>query len=349
MSPRPTLADVAAAANVSVATASRVLSGRGELSAATRARVFAAARALGYDRSRESRGRRRGGSARLIDLVLGFFDGPWSEEVTAGARTAAAAAGYDLVLTQETDDPEDDWPLRIRARGSAGVLLGIIQPTARQLAVVAEGGLPVVVIEPRTDDGGLVPSVRTTDRAGTAAAAAHLVAQGAARFAMIHGTPTYRYGRARIEGFEGEVERLLPGTPVVRIPGDWSARGAYAALSAALPRLAVGAGPLGLFTGTAEMAVGANAALAAAGLRIPDDVLVVGFDDARGSRWMRPPLTTVHQPLREMAAAGVAMLLDIVEHGPGAGRRVELPTRLVVRTSTTLGGVTLGPLAAGQR
>ena len=335
MSPRPTLADVAAAANVSVATASRVLSGRGELSAATRARVFAAARALGYDRSRESRGRRRGGSARLIDLVLGFFDGPWSEEVTAGARTAAAAAGYDLVLTQETDDPEDDWPLRIRARGSAGVLLGIIQPTARQLAVIAEGGLPVVVIEPRTDDGGLVPSVRTTDRAGTAAAAAHLVAQGAARFAMIHGTPTYRYGRARIEGFEGEVERLLPGTPVVRIPGDWSARGAYAALSAALPRLAVGAGPLGLFTGTDEMAGGAYAAVGAA----------AGGGRGGGA----PPLTTVHQPLREMAAAGVAMLLDIVEHGPGAGRRVELPTRLVVRTSTTLGGVTLGPLAAGQR
>jgi LacI family transcriptional regulator len=299
--------------------------------------VFAAARALGYDRSRESRGRRRGGSARLIDLVLSFFDDSWADEITAGARAAAAAAGYDLVLTQETDDPEDDWPMRIRARGSAGVLLGLIQPTARQLAVVAEGGMPVVVIEPRTDDGGRVPSVRTTDREGAAAAAAHLIAQGAERFAMIHGTPPYRYGRARMEGFEREIHRLSPGTPVARIRGDWSARGAYVALSEALPRLKTDGRRLGLFTGTDEMAVGAYAALARAGLRIPDDVLVVGFDDARGSRWMQPPLTTVHQPLREMAAAGVAMLLDIVARGPEAGRRVELPTRLAIRASTARG------------
>jgi LacI family transcriptional regulator len=269
--------------------------------------------------------------------VLSFFDDSWADEITAGARAAAAAAGYDLVLTQETDDPEDDWPMRIRARGSAGVLLGLIQPTARQLAVVAEGGMPVVVIEPRTDDGGRVPSVRTTDREGAAAAAAHLIAQGAERFAMIHGTPPYRYGRARMEGFEREIHRLSPGTPVARIRGDWSARGAYVALSEALPRLKTDGRRLGLFTGTDEMAVGAYAALARAGLRIPDDVLVVGFDDARGSRWMQPPLTTVHQPLREMAAAGVAMLLDIVARGPEAGRRVELPTRLAIRASTARG------------
>ena len=113
---RATLADVAAAAGVSVATASRAMSGRGDLSAQTRRRVREAATALGYGRH-AARGGRPAASAHLIDLVLGRFHNPWADEVTAGAHGAATARGYDLVLTEESDFPGDDWPVRVRRRG----------------------------------------------------------------------------------------------------------------------------------------------------------------------------------------------------------------------------------------
>src|SRR5690606_6749748 len=126
--PRPSLAAVAARAGVSVSTVSRVLSGRGSASPQTRARIYEAADALHYNRSRERRGRPPQNSSRLIDLVLGQFHDPWADEVFAGARTAAVAAGYDLVVTSERENAADDWPARIQQRGSAGVPVGLIGP-----------------------------------------------------------------------------------------------------------------------------------------------------------------------------------------------------------------------------
>ena len=116
---RVTLARIAEETGVSVSTVSRVLRGAGEIGTDTRARILAAARQLGHTPG-ESRGRPRSRPAQLIDLVLGHFHDPYTDEVTAGARTAAASLGYDLVLTAERDVPDDDWPMRIRSRGSAG-------------------------------------------------------------------------------------------------------------------------------------------------------------------------------------------------------------------------------------
>ncbi|MBU4464579.1 MAG: LacI family transcriptional regulator, partial [Actinobacteria bacterium] len=184
-----TLTDVASAAGVSVSTASRALRGRGEMSPSTRARVLAAAERLEHSRSNERRGRPRSGTSLLFDLVLGHFHDPYSDEVTAGAHTAAAQLDYDLVLTAERDTPDDDWPMRIRSRGSAGVVLGLIIPTATQLAVLQSADIPVVLLDPWTDPSLELPSVRTTDRAGGVEAAEHLIAQGARRFVVIGGAP----------------------------------------------------------------------------------------------------------------------------------------------------------------
>ena len=192
---RATLADVAAAAGVSVATASRAMSGRGDLSAQTRRRVREAATALGYGRH-AARGGRPAASAHLIDLVLGRFHNPWADEVTAGAHGAATARGYDLVLTEESDFPGDDWPVRVRRRGSAGVVLGLISPTASQLGAVQKSHIPVVLLDPPSEATHGMPSVRTTDTAGAAAAARHLAARGATRFAVLGGDPPFRYGPA---------------------------------------------------------------------------------------------------------------------------------------------------------
>ena len=210
-SPHITLTQIAAAADVSVSTASRALRGRGEMAPATRARVLAAAQDLGHSRSGERRGRPRSGTSLLVDLVLGHFHDPYTDEVTAGAHIAASRLNYDLVLTAERQTPDDDWPMRIRSRGSAGVVLGLILPTSRQLAILQAADIPIVLMDPWSDPTVDLPSVRTTDHAGGAEAAEHLVAQGARRFIVIGGAPSYRYGRARVEGFESTIREAAPG------------------------------------------------------------------------------------------------------------------------------------------
>lgn len=332
-SQRITLARVAEGAGVSVSTASRALRGRGDMAADTRSRVLQAARALGYTVAGESRGRPRAGTSLIFDLVLGHFHDPYTDEVTAGARTAAARLRYDLVLTAERDDPDDDWPQRIRSRGTAGVILGLIVPTAAQMSLMRRAGIPVVLLEPPSEAQVKLPSVRTTDRAGGAAAAEHLIDRGVRRFIVIGGAPSYRYGRGRVDGFLDALARLVPGVPRVRTDADWSAMEAWRSCARALGELD-GAGPIGIFACSDEMAAGAYRAIAEAGLTVPRDVLVIGFDDVRGARWLHPSLTTIRQPIREMAAAAVHMLSRAV-----AGETLEdeitvLPTELVARGST---------------
>ena len=330
---RATLTAVAARAGVSVATASRALRGRGEMAAETRARVLRAATELGYPPIGSSRGRPRRGTALMFDLVLGHFHDPYTEEITAGARTTASALGYDLVLTAERDDPDDDWPERILSRGSAGVLTGLITPTSTQIAAMQRAGIPLVLMEPPSEASRPLPSIRTTDRDGGTAAAEHLIARGARRFVVIGGAPSYRYGRARVEGFASVLATAVPDAPLVRTSADWSAWDARRACTRALSELG-GDGPVGVFACSDEMAAGAYRAVADAGLSIPRDVLVVGFDDVRGARWLHPSLTTIRQPIREMAATAVSLLARAAAGEDVAPTAIVMPTELVERGST---------------
>lgn len=343
---RTTLADVAEAAGLSVSSVSRALAGRGDLAPGTRARVIAEARRLGYTRVDEPRGRPRGGTARLFDLVLGHFHDPYSDEVTAGARSAAADAGYDLVLTAEREHPDDDWPARIRARGSAGAVLGLVVPTATQLALLRDASIPVVLLDPRAEHTPDLPSVQTTDLVGGASAADHLVDAGATRFLVVVGTPAYRFGRARIAGFVDTVAARLPGTAVQRIDTAWTGGDARGACRAAIEALDPG-DRLGVFATSDTLAAMVYAAAAEAGRAIPRDVMVVGFDDVRGARSLHPALTTVRQPIREMAAHAIGMLARAVAGESLPAGPVSLATSLVVRSSTTSGPDADDPLHRG--
>lgn len=322
--PRVRLADVAAAAGVSVATASRALAGHGDLRDETRRAVRDAAAALGYVAGGR-RGRER--AAQHVDLVLKGFDGRWAGEATTEVRAAASARGLDLVLTEDRDAEDDDWTDRVCARGSRGVVLGVIRPTAAQIARLRAAGIPLVLLEPRSDDALGLSSVSAADEDGAAAAADHLVERGAESFALAVPTPAYRYGRARARGFTERLAARLPDASPQLIPVGFDAVETRRTLRAALTSAS---GRLGLFAATDEIAVQAYLVASDLGIRIPDDLLVVGFDDVPGSSIMIPPLTTVHQPLRRMAARALDLLLD----PPPAPASVVLGTALVVRGST---------------
>nr|WP_243843591.1 substrate-binding domain-containing protein [Microbacterium endophyticum] len=290
------------------------------------------ARDLGYARTPRAGGRPPA-AARLFDLVLGSFHHAYADEVTAGARSAAARHGYDLVLTEERDTADDDWPVRIRRRGSAGVVLGIMVPTASQRATLTNAGIPMIVVDPRAEATLPLAHVQTTDEVGAADAATHLAATGATRFLIVGGNPPYRFGRARVSGFMEQIQRERPGARVDTVTASWGAAAAKDATIKLMRDLTPGE-RLGVFACSDDMAAGVYAAAGVAGRRIPDDVLVVGFDDLRESRWLAPSLTTVRQPIREMAASAVDHLADAAAGNALTATSITLATRLIVRDST---------------
>lgn len=331
---RVTLRHVAAAAGVSVATASRALTGRGELEQRTREHVIAVATALGYDRSTTPRGRPSHSESRTVELVLGTFDGEWTDEVVAGARRSAFQLGYDLVLTLEREDPADDWPKRVATRRPSGVILGVIRPTSRQLRELGALRIPLVLLDPRSDPDGEIASVGTTDFQGGYDAGAHLVATGVRRFAVLGGLPPFRFGRAREAGFRRAVADLAGDAAVHRIGVTWGG----ADVSPPIRRLTRDdRSPLGVFACTDDMALAVYRAARDLALSIPRDLGVVGFNDEPRAARAEPPLTTVRQPLGEMAGRAVELVHELQAGRVDRFERVELPTRLVVRAST--GGV----------
>ena len=327
-----TLRAIAEAAGVSVSSASRALAGRGDLRRETRERILATARDLGYNRADEPRGRPAALDSRLIELVLDGFDDAWTDAITAGARQSAFGLGFDLALTLERDDPADDWPARVATRRPAGVILGIIRPTHRQLHELRGLNIPLVLLDPRSDPEGELASVGTTDRQGGYDAGAHLAGTGCVRFVLVGGTPPYRFGRAREEGFRSAIAELAPSASVTRVESPWTGMLPTRQLLAAL---ANGPGPVGVFTCSDQMAASVYRSAEQLGLRIPEDVGVVGFNDDRWARSMHPPLSTIRQPLHEMAARAVELVHELRQDGIGGHERIELPSELVVRGSTS--------------
>lgn len=335
-----TLQDIAEAAGVSVSTVSRALSGRGDLKTSTRNTILRVAGELGYDASQAPRGRPATLDLRLIELVLGTFGDAWTDAIVAGARQGAFHHGFDLVLTLERDDPSDDWPARVARRRSSGVILGLIQPTSRQLAELNGTRMPIVLLDPRSDPHGEFASVGTTDWQGGYDAGALLASTGLKRFFVVTGVPHYRFGKAREEGFRAAIAESLGDAPVTRIDARWTAPD----VAGDLRRLMAGdRSPAGVFACNDEMALDVYAAAGRLGLRIPDDLSVVGFNDEARAATADPPLTSVRQPLQAMAARAVQLIGELRYREAARYERIELATRLVVR------GSTLPPLHDGHR
>ena len=328
---RTTLADVARAAGTTVPTVSKVLSGRSDVSAATRSRVLHLVTELGY-RGRSGRhAAARGDGYPFVDLVLSGVEGTWANRALSGVEHAAEEAGVDIVVSVARP-PDDAWLTRLLARRLRGAVLALVETTGEQLATLAAAQVPVVLLDPVTQPPTGVASVGAANWAGGRAAAEHLLGLGHQRLAVLAGHRTHLYSQARIDGFRSAVTQAgltLPDRGVAHT--GWrrsdAAEQAAALLGAADP-------PTAVFACTDTHALGVYDAAAALGLRIPDDVSVVGFDDSPEAQWVSPGLTTVHQPIAEMGEAALRMLLRISADPQREAPREELATRLVVRAST---------------
>jgi DNA-binding LacI/PurR family transcriptional regulator len=324
---RVTIAQIAAESGLSTATVSKVLNGKPDVSPSTRTAVQDVLISSGY------RKRGSGDVPPLIDVVFSDFDSPWAIEIVRGAAAAAQARGLTVAFTALSEgDERRVWFDHITSRGTRGIILLLSQLTERQTGELVARGLPFVVIDPTAEPGPEVSWVGATNWSGGLAATKHLVDLGHERIGIITGPPELLCSRARLDGYRAALETagLSVDDQLVRL-GDFRVKAGYqqARIMFALPER-----PTAIFAGNDLSALGVLRAARESGLRVPEDLSVVGFDDIPLAEWSTPALTTVRQPLTEMAAVAVQTLLAGTEGGVSIRRRVELATDLIVREST---------------
>jgi DNA-binding LacI/PurR family transcriptional regulator len=327
---RATLAQIAETAGVSVSTVSKVLNGRDDVSRDTRAKVDSALRRHRYVR----RGTSSDTSVRTVDLVTSGLDGSWPASVASGMEAAAYEAGVHVVIhvARPARQSGPDWVDRLLERGSEGVVLGLVEPAPDQLARLRQAEVPCVVIDPLSDPPPDVVSVGTTNWAGAYEATTHLLERGHRRIALVTGPPGHLYARARTAGYHSAMAAAGLRVPPELIRGGTYDRASGAEQVRAL--LELPDPPTALFICSDHMAIGGYEAASAAGLRVPGDVSVVGFDDLPEARWVSPALTTVRQPLKEMGSSALRTLVRLLNGERLETPRIELATTLVVRDST---------------
>jgi DNA-binding LacI/PurR family transcriptional regulator len=320
------LAEVAAAAGVSIPTVSKVVHGRSDVAAETRSRVEAALAAHKYTAPR-----RAVEGPGLIDLVFTGPLNPWAVEIINGAVKAAATAGHRLTVSiLDGKAASDEWLARVSASRTNGIVLGLAELPAAYRARLTALNVPMVIVDPVGQPDPHLPSVGAANWAGAYTATEHLVKLGHRRIGTITGRPALPCSQARVNGYRAALERAgLPIDPAIICTGDFAFE---AALTAATSMLKMSDPPTAIFAGNDFEAMGVYEAARRRGLRIPEDLSVVGFDDLPMSAWTAPPLTTVVQPLAQMAATAIEMVLQ--SSPSAAGNRVELSTSLVVRSST---------------
>ncbi|MFD5560763.1 LacI family DNA-binding transcriptional regulator [Kitasatospora griseola] len=327
--PAPTLSEIARAAGVSAPTVSKVLNGRTDVAPATRAKVEEILRRTGYRRRRTT-----APPSRLLDLVFHQLDSAWAVEVIRGVENVARDEGLSIVLSESAGrlTPGQTWVDGVLARRPAGVVLVLSDLDAAQRDQLTSRDIPFVVLDPAGDPADGVPAVGTGNWQGGLAATRHLLDLGHRRIAVISGPSGMMCSRARVDGYRTALETArLPVDPELIHEGDFHHEAGYAAARALLTR---DDRPTAIFAGNDLQALGVYEAARELGLRVPQDLSVVGFDDLPLARWVGPPLTTVRQPLVEMAETAARLAVELGRGEHPAATRVDLATSLVVRAST---------------
>lgn len=330
------LSDVARAAGVSVSTASLALRTERRVSAKTRARVLDAAKALHYVPNELGRSM-RSGRTNTLGIVIQqttehVFSHPYFTESIGGITEVATAAGYPVLLSVSSHEESEDAYLRLLdSRRADGVILLAIPLADISAQRIVAAGMPVVLLGEWIHETPIC-SISIDDRAGAIQAVDHLIAQGRQRIAHISGKRGHSSALHREEGYRAALTRAGQAVDHSLISqGDFSLESGRRAMESLLRR---SQRPDAVFAASDEMAFGALQVLHEQGVGVPDEIAVVGFDDVTMAQLTRPPLTSVHHPMREMARSAARLLIEQIDGKRVTDTPLVFPTHLVVRASS---------------
>jgi DNA-binding LacI/PurR family transcriptional regulator len=328
----PTLRDVAVRANVSVATVSRALSGSPVVSPQLRERVTEVADDLGYVANRLP-ANLRARNARFFALVVGNVRNAYFPELIDGAVEAAHQAGYPLIFGDSNEDPDRESEIlqQLALERVSGVALATCIGLTSGLKRLLKLGIPVVAVDRRVPDLPM-DTVTSDGEAGVYEMMRHLLALGHRRIGLMGGPVHLSTIADREAGYRrGLRDAGIEVDQALIVRGDLLEQTARTLL----PRLmSVERPPTALVTINDLSTIGTLHGLRDLGLRVPDDVSVVGFDDPVGGDLFDPPLTTVAQPVFTIGRQAVELLARRAAQPEAPPEELLLPTRLVVRSST---------------
>ncbi|MGW6007740.1 LacI family DNA-binding transcriptional regulator [Streptomyces sp. NPDC055210] len=325
---RTTLADIAQVAGVSIATVSKVVNGRGDVAPHTRTRV----QQLLHQHHYLAPVFRHTGAVQSPTIEVQFQGGlkSYVAETLEGIIDAAAELGASVVISKASHAPH--WARDLVSAGRRAVIAVTSVYSTAHLNELARSGLPLVVLDPLHLPDSRVNSVGATNFAGGLAATRHLLSLGHRRVAYLGGPTMAVCNQARVHGYRAAMEAEGARVPDAYVlPGEFTYE---AGLLGAAALLDLPEPPTAIFAGNDEIAVGVIETARTRGLRIPEDLSVVGFDDTSLAQITSPPLTTVRQPLREMGSAALRTALRLANGEKVESHHIELATELVVRAST---------------
>jgi LacI family transcriptional regulator len=330
---RATIRDIADLAGVSIATVSRVLNDRPDVSPETRETVLQVVREHGFQTNRGARGLSSGRTGMIgiaLPLVADAYFGP----ILSGAAEALYERDMRIVLaaTLHEHDREVSLVERLMRGTTDGAILMLPEESEAELLSLQQQGFPFVVVDPREPPPEGIPCVAAMHASGAKQATEHLLGLGHRRIGAIAGSPGWYATEERLAGFRAALAGAgILLDPELVVHSDWRLAWGTAA---AHQLLDLADPPTAIFGFNDNVAIGALHAAHERRLSVPDDLSVVGFDDTHQAVIVTPRLTSVSQPLAELGRTGVSLLIRLLEGQRLDGLRMELATRLVVRDST---------------
>jgi LacI family xylobiose transport system transcriptional regulator len=323
-----TVSTIAQLAGVSAPTVSKVLNGRPGVAAETRRRVEALLGEHGYRRPEMVR------PAPIVDVVFHGMLSAAAIDIMSGAEQVVREHRLTVGFTDVLRHPSiyRFWAEDVLARRPAGVIIVALAIASEQQSLLSASAIPLVAVDPTVELLHPVPTVAATNSGGAISAARHLVELGHRRIAVITGPTDQLSARARLEGTRTMLEAAGTGLDERLVRAGWFTFGD--GLSHGRDLLARPERPTAVLCGNDLQALGVYEAARQAGLRIPADLSVVGFDDVSHGLWCGPPLTTVRQPFGEMGATAARMIISLAAGQRLTQARVEHATALVIREST---------------
>jgi len=324
---RPTLKDIAAQAGVSVPTVSKVVKGRADVSAETRARISALLREHGY----VARGKPAPPTARTIVLSFDALDNANNLALMRGVLEHCERVGVRVVAKVTPMESDGLWPQAMTDPDHAGVILVTSSLAREQQQALTDAHVPLVVIDPVNTPPEGTPSVGVNNFTGGYNATKHLIDLGHVKIAYIGGLES-ECARARRAGYRHAMREAS-----IVIPPEYDQAGTFRfedGKRAARLLLGLEDAPTAIFTANDLEALGVLDQAHLQGVRVPDDLSVIGFDDSVQAWSASPHLTTVRQPFAEIGATAALLLLQAIANEPLLHTRLELATQLIVREST---------------
>ena len=332
-SSRVTIREIADLAGVSIATVSRVVNGHSDVSDETRELVSTVVREHGYATNRSARGLSAGRTG-LVGVLVPLVYPVYFSAILSGAAEALYEHELRLVLspTQHEHDREVSLLDRLMHGMTDGALIVLPEESSDELARLLEQGYRFVVVDPLAPLDERIPSVSAAHAAGADQAMQHLLGLGHGRIAAITGPRGWVATEDRRRGYLAALAAagIVPD-PALEVESNFEIAGGLEAAGALLD---LREPPTAIFAFNDNLAIGVIQAARARGLRVPEDVSVVGFDDVEHATIVSPALTTVRQPLAEMGRTAVSLLTRLLARQRVETLRIELGTRLVVREST---------------